>query len=81
LKSVHISTGAKPNSQPTERSNSPAVISSVMASAMRPSSTVKVSVFEILSMDRKYSWRQLEGDAFYWMRRGEKPVRWTLNSG
>ena len=53
LKSVHIITGAKPNSEPTERSNSPAVISSVIASAMRPSSTVKVSVLEMLRIDRK----------------------------
>ena len=52
LKSVHITTGAKPNTEPTERSNSPAVMSSVMARAISPSSTVKVSVFEMLSGDR-----------------------------
>ena len=52
LKSVHISTGANPKSEPTERSNSPAVIRSVIASAISPSSTVKVSVFEILSGER-----------------------------
>ncbi len=53
LNSVHMTTGAKPNSEPTERSNSPAVMSSVMASAMSPSSTVKVSVLLILRTDRK----------------------------
>ena len=53
LNSVHISTGAKPKTEPTERSNSPAVISSVIASAMRPSSTVKVRVLETLSGERK----------------------------
>ena len=53
LKSVHISTGEKPNSEPTERSNSPEVISSVIASAMRPSSTVKASVLEMFCGDRK----------------------------
>ena len=53
LNSVHITTGAKPNSEPTERSNSPAVISSVIASAMSPSSTVKVSVLLMLRIDRK----------------------------
>src|SRR5947209_3692002 len=46
-------TGAKPNSEPTERSNSPAVINSVIASAIRPSSTVNVSVLDMLSTDRK----------------------------
>ena len=55
LKSVHISTGAKPNTEPTERSNSPDVISSVMASAIRPSSTVKASVLLMFCGDRK-SW-------------------------
>ena len=55
LNSVHISTGEKPNSEPTDRSNSPDVISNVMASAIRPSSTVKASVFEIFCGDRK-SW-------------------------
>ena len=53
MKSVHISTGEKPNTEPTERSNSPDVISSVIASAMRPSSTVKVSVLLMFSGDRK----------------------------
>jgi hypothetical protein len=47
LNRVHIRTGEKPNNEPTERSNSPAVIRSVMLSAMRPSSTVKASVFEM----------------------------------
>ena len=37
---------------PTDKSNSPAVIRSVIASAMSPSSTVKVSVFETFSADR-----------------------------
>ncbi len=55
MNSVHISTGEKPNSEPTERSNSPDVISSVIASAIRPSSTVKASVLEMFCGDRK-SW-------------------------
>ena len=55
LNSVHISTGEKPNSEPTDRSNSPDVISSVMASAIRPSSTVKASVLLMFCGDRK-SW-------------------------
>ena len=53
MKSVHISTGAKPKTEPTERSNSPEVISSVMASAIRPSSTVKASVLEMFCGERK----------------------------
>ena len=53
LNSVHITTGAKPNTEPTDRSNSPEVISSVIASAIRPSSTVKASVLQMLSSDRK----------------------------
>ena len=44
LNRVHITIGEKPNTAPTERSNSPAVIRSVIASAIRPSSTVKTSV-------------------------------------
>ena len=48
LNSVHIITAEKPNTEPTERSNSPAVISSVIGRAIRPSSTVKVSVLPIL---------------------------------
>src|SRR5882757_6104724 len=59
LNSVHISTGEKPNSEPTERSNSPDVISSVMASAISPSSTVKASVLEMFCGDRK-SWLMLQ---------------------
>ena len=53
LNRVHITIGEKPNTAPTERSNSPAVIRSVIASAIRPSSTEKTSVFEMLSGDRK----------------------------
>ncbi len=53
LNSVHISTGEKPKTEPTERSNSPDVISSVMASAIRPSSTVKASVLLTFCGDRK----------------------------
>ena len=53
LNSVHISTGEKPKSEPTERSNSPEVISSVMASAISPSSTVKTSVLEMFCGERK----------------------------
>jgi hypothetical protein len=26
-------------------------------------------------------WRPVEGDAFYWLRRGEGPVRWTPGAG
>ena len=52
LKSAHITTGAKPKTEPTERSNSPEVIRSVMASAIRPSSTVKVSALPMLVSDR-----------------------------
>src|SRR6478672_1177415 len=55
LNSVHISTGEKPNRDPTDRSNSPDVISKVIASAIRPSSTVKASVLEMFCGDRK-SW-------------------------
>ena len=53
LNKVHISTGEKPNSDPTERSNSLAVINNVIASAIKPSSTVNVSVLLILRTDRK----------------------------
>src|SRR5437660_310278 len=53
LNNVHISTGAKPNSEPTERSNSFAVISSVIASAINPSSTVNVSVLLTFRTDKK----------------------------
>ena len=49
---VHMSTGQNPNNEPTERSNSPAVISRVMASAISPSSTVKASMLPMLSTDR-----------------------------
>ena len=52
LNSAHITTGAKPKTEPTERSNSPDVIRSVMASAIRPSSTVKVSALPMLVSDR-----------------------------
>jgi hypothetical protein len=52
LKSVHITTGAKPKTEPTDRSNSPDVIRSVMASAISPSSTVKVSALPMLPSDR-----------------------------
>ena len=45
---VHMSTGQNPNSEPTERSNSPAVISRVMASAISPNSTVKASMLPML---------------------------------
>ena len=51
LNSAHITTGAKPKTEPTERSNSPEVISRVMASAIRPSSTVKVSALPTLVSD------------------------------
>jgi hypothetical protein len=53
LNSVHMTTGANPNSDPTERSNSPAVIRSVIARAIRPSSTVKVRVLLMLRIERK----------------------------
>ncbi len=43
LKSVHMSTGAKPNTEPTDKSNSPAIISKVMARAIIPSSGIKAS--------------------------------------
>ena len=52
LNSVHMMTAEKPNTEPTDRSNSPDVISKVMASAMRPSSTVKASVLLMFSSDR-----------------------------
>ena len=48
-----MSTGEKPKTDPTERSNSPDVMSSVMASAMRPSSTVKVRMLLMFSGERK----------------------------
>ncbi len=53
LKSVHISTGEKPKTEPTERSNSPAVMRRVMASAMKPISTVKISVLLMFRGERK----------------------------
>ena len=53
LNSVHISTGEKPNSDPTERSNSPDVISSVIVRAMRPSSTVNASVLLMFCRGQK----------------------------
>ena len=52
LYKVHISTGQNPNSEPTERSNSPDVISKVMASAISPSSTVKASMLPMLRDDK-----------------------------
>src|SRR5690606_19353930 len=45
-------TGHSAKTAPTDRSNSPAVSSRVIASAMMPSSGVKASRFEILSGDR-----------------------------
>ena len=62
LKSVHITTGEKPNTEPTERSNSPAVISSVMASAIMPSSGVKASRLPMLSIDRNVAFSSGERD-------------------
>jgi len=53
LKKAHITTGANPKTEPTDRSNSPAVIRSVIASAIRPSSTVKVRALPMLFSDRK----------------------------
>ncbi len=55
LNRVHMITGAMPKTEPTERSNSPEVMSSVMPRAMRPSSTVKLSVLLMLRGERK-SW-------------------------
>ena len=52
LKSVHMITGENPNTDPTERSNSPDVINSVMARAIKPSSTVKVSALLMLVSDK-----------------------------
>ena len=62
LKSAHITTGAKPKTEPTERSNSPDVIRSVMASAIRPSSTVKVSALPMLVSDRNAGIDRREDD-------------------
>src|SRR5215204_3273886 len=53
LNKVHINTGVKPKSEPTDRSNSPDVISSVIASAIKPNSTVKASVLLMFCGDRK----------------------------
>ncbi len=53
LNSAHIRTGVRPKSEPTDRSNSPAVIKSVMASAIKPSSTEKASRFDTFWTDRK----------------------------
>ena len=53
LNSVHISTGENPNTDPTDRSNSPDVISSVIASAIRPSSTVNARMLEMFCSERK----------------------------
>ena len=53
LNRVHMSTAEKPKTEPTERSNSPDVISKVIASAIRPSSTVKASVLLMFWSDRK----------------------------
>ena len=52
LYKVHMSTGQNPNSEPTERSNSPDVISKVIASAISPNSTVKASMLPMLRDDR-----------------------------
>ena len=43
LMKVHMSTAEKPKTDPTERSNSPAVMSIVMPSAIMPSSGVNIS--------------------------------------
>ncbi len=53
LKKNHISTGAKPNTEPTDRSNSPDVISSVMARATMPSSGVNASRLPMLRVEAK----------------------------
>ena len=53
LNKVHISTAEKPKTDPMERSNSPAVISSVMARAISPSSTVNAMMLLRLLSDRK----------------------------
>src|SRR5258705_3124359 len=47
-------TGPSAKTAPTDRSNSPAVSSSVMASAMMPSSGRKAIMLEMLSGDRKF---------------------------
>ena len=52
LKRVHMTTGVKPKTDPTDRSNSPDVINRVIASAMSPSSTVKVSALLMFVSDR-----------------------------
>ncbi len=53
LNRVHITTGVNPNTEPTDRSNSPLVISKVIARAIRPSSTVKVNAFDMFVSDMK----------------------------
>jgi len=53
LNNVHMTTGVKPKTDPTERSNSPEVISNVIARAMSPSSTVNVRALLMLVSDKK----------------------------
>ncbi len=72
LNSVHISTGEKPNTEPTDRSNSPEVISSVIASAISPSSTVKASMLLMFSGDRK-SWLIDQNDEQFDHQQHERP--------
>src|ERR1700730_14230206 len=45
--------GAKPKSEPTDRSNSPAVISSVIPKVIMPSSGVKANKLLMLLVERK----------------------------
>ena len=53
LATVHMMTAVKPKTEPTERSNSPAVMSSVMARAIMPSSGVKAMRLLMLPTEMK----------------------------
>ena len=53
LATVHMTTAVKPKTEPTERSNSPDVMSSVMAKAIMPSSGVKAMRLLMLPTEMK----------------------------
>src|ERR1700688_111881 len=52
--------GAKPKTEPTDRSNSPAVMSSVIPSVIMPSSGVKANKLLILLVERKAGDRRVK---------------------
>ena len=92
LMSVHMSTAENPKTEPTERSNSPAVMSRVMPSAIMPSSAVNTS--RLLKLPRRQVCRvessenammarmsRPKGPASGWVRARRRPSTTRLDAG